>query len=77
MAQHGREAICLIGLGVLWSLVKVVGSYPIANVGGVEFYFTAEGKLNCDKTSKSQLRATEKPWGELSEHEDGDEYPPS
>lgn len=61
MCPRGHEAIYLIGLGVLWSLVKVVGSYPIANVGGVESYFTAEGKLNCGKMSKSQLRQPGKP----------------
>ena len=76
MRPRGREAICLIGLGVLWSLVKVVGSYPIANVGGVEFHFTAEGKLNRGKTSKSQVRATEKPRDGMSELGDSDEYPP-
>ena len=40
----------------MWSLVRVVGSYPQTNVGGAESYFTAERKLNCGKTSKSQSR---------------------
>ena len=41
-----------------WSLVRVVGSYPQTNVGGVESYFTVERKLNRGKTSKPPM------WGQ-------------
>ena len=57
MYPRDREAICPIGLDVLWSLERVIGFKPPANVDRVESYFSIERKRNCGKTSKPQIKA--------------------